>query len=41
MRKGTNLPAVGGFNQAVVLDAIRRTPDGLSRTELKIINSPA
>ena len=33
-RRGTNLPAVGGYNQAVVLDAVRRGPEGLSRTEL-------
>ncbi|WP_426626130.1 ROK family transcriptional regulator [Leifsonia sp. McL0607] len=35
MRRGTNLPAVGGFNQAVILDAIRRSPDGVSRVELQ------
>ena len=35
MRRGTNLPAVGGFNQAVILDAIRREPAGLSRVELQ------
>lgn len=34
MRTGTNLPAIGGYNQAVVLDAIRRADDGLSRVEL-------
>jgi predicted NBD/HSP70 family sugar kinase len=34
MRRGANLPAIGGFNQAVVLDGIRRAPDGLSRVEL-------
>lgn len=34
MRRGTNLPAVGGFNQTVVLDVIRRAPGGLSRVEL-------
>ncbi|HEY0247464.1 MAG TPA: ROK family transcriptional regulator [Gryllotalpicola sp.] len=34
VRGGTNLPAVGGYNQAVILDAIRRTPDGVSRVEL-------
>ena len=33
-RVGANLPAVGGFNQAVILDAIRRTPEGISRVEL-------
>ncbi|RKR75442.1 ROK family transcriptional regulator [Frondihabitans australicus] len=34
MRTGTNLPAIGGYNQAVVLDAVRRSPEGLSRTEI-------
>jgi predicted NBD/HSP70 family sugar kinase len=34
MRTGTNLPAIGGYNQAVVLDSIRRAADGLSRVEL-------
>jgi predicted NBD/HSP70 family sugar kinase len=34
MRLGTNLPAVGGYNQKVVLDVIRRTSGGLSRVEL-------
>ena len=34
MRRGTNLPAVGGFNQAVILDLIRREPAGMSRVEL-------
>lgn len=34
MRFGTNLPAIGGFNQSVVLDVIRRSGDGLSRVEL-------
>jgi predicted NBD/HSP70 family sugar kinase len=34
MRRGTNLPAVGGFNQIVILDLIRRTPSGLSRVEI-------
>lgn len=34
MRTGTNLPAIGGYNQAVVLDSIRRAPEGLSRVEL-------
>lgn len=33
MRRGTNLPWVGDYNQAVVLDGIRRHP-GTSRTEL-------
>jgi hypothetical protein len=34
MQAGANLPAVGGFNQIVVLDAVRRAPDGISRVEL-------
>jgi predicted NBD/HSP70 family sugar kinase len=34
VRKGTNLPAIGGFNQTVILDAIRRSETGLSRVEL-------
>ncbi|PJJ71926.1 putative NBD/HSP70 family sugar kinase [Diaminobutyricimonas aerilata] len=34
MRRGTNLPAVGEFNQAVILDRVRRSRDGLSRVEL-------
>jgi len=34
MRRGTNLPAVGGFNQTVILDAIRRAPHGVSRVEI-------
>ncbi|MCU1422553.1 MAG: family transcriptional regulator [Microbacteriaceae bacterium] len=34
MARGTNLPAIGGFNQAVVLDLIRRTTLGLSRVEI-------
>lgn len=33
-RRGTNLPAMGDFNQSVILDAIRRSPAGLSRVEL-------
>lgn len=33
-RRGTNLPAMGDFNQSVILDAIRRTGPGLSRVEL-------
>jgi predicted NBD/HSP70 family sugar kinase len=33
-RRGANLPAIGGFNRTVVLDAVRRAPDGLSRVEL-------
>lgn len=34
MRTGSNLPAVGEYNQTLVLDLIRRAPDGLSRVEL-------
>lgn len=34
MRRGTNLPAVGGHNQRVILDLIRRSAEGLSRVEL-------
>lgn len=34
MRRGTNSHALGGFNQTVVLDTIRRTPGGLSRVEI-------
>jgi len=33
-RRGTNLPRMGDFNESVVLDAIRRAPEGLSRVEL-------
>lgn len=36
-RRGTNLPAMGDFNQAVILDAIRRSPAGLSRVELNSV----
>jgi len=34
VQRGTNLPALGGYNRAVVLDLIRRAPAGLSRVEL-------
>jgi predicted NBD/HSP70 family sugar kinase len=34
MRAGTNLPAVGGYNQTVILDAVRRAPHGISRVEV-------
>jgi predicted NBD/HSP70 family sugar kinase len=34
VRRGTNLDRVGGFNDAVVLDVIRRTEQRLSRVEL-------
>lgn len=33
-RRGTNLPRMGDFNRSVILEAIRRSRDGLSRTEL-------
>ena len=33
-RRGTNLPKMGNFNQAVILDSIRRSDEGLSRVEL-------
>ncbi|MFQ6172572.1 ROK family transcriptional regulator [Oryzobacter sp. R7] len=33
-RRGSNLPRVGDYNQVVVLDAIRRHPEGVSRTEV-------
>jgi len=34
MKRGSNMPAVGTYNQTLVLDMIRRSPVGLSRTEL-------
>lgn len=34
MRRGSNLPAVGTYNQTLVLDLIRRSPGGISRIEL-------
>ncbi|MER8067600.1 MULTISPECIES: ROK family protein [unclassified Streptomyces] len=34
IRRGTNLPRMGDFNESVVLDAIRRHSAGLSRVEL-------
>ena len=34
MRRGTNLPRMGDFNQSVILEAIRRSSAGLSRIEL-------
>lgn len=34
MQRGSNLPAVSAYNQALVLDLIRRSPEGLSRVEL-------
>ncbi|WP_240629757.1 ROK family protein [Specibacter cremeus] len=33
-RRGTNLPKMGDFNTSVVVDAIRRSAEGLSRVEL-------
>ena len=34
MRSGTNLPAVGNYNQVVILEAIRRAAGGISRVEV-------
>ncbi|MGC5165409.1 ROK family transcriptional regulator [Luteimicrobium sp. DT211] len=34
VRRGSNLPRVGDFNETVVLDAVRRATGGLSRVEL-------
>ncbi|MDO5067310.1 MAG: ROK family transcriptional regulator [Propionibacteriaceae bacterium] len=34
MYQGVNLPRLGGYNLSVVLDCIRRSPDGLSRVEI-------
>ncbi len=34
LRRGTNLSRVAGFNEAVVIDAIRRARHGLSRVEI-------
>lgn len=34
MPRGANLPAIAAFNETVVLDAVRRSADGLSRVEL-------
>ncbi|WP_150309096.1 ROK family transcriptional regulator [Planctomonas psychrotolerans] len=34
MRRGSNLRALGGFNQTVVLDVIRRSASGVSRVEI-------
>ncbi|MDQ0642594.1 ROK family transcriptional regulator [Microbacterium murale] len=34
MKRGSNMPAVGTYNQTLVLDMIRRSPSGVSRTEL-------
>lgn len=34
MYRGTNLPRIGDYNQAIVLDLIRRAPKGLTRAEV-------
>ncbi|MGC3992649.1 MAG: ROK family transcriptional regulator [Propionicimonas sp.] len=34
LRRGTNLSRVAGFNEAVVIDAVRTAGDGLSRVEI-------
>jgi predicted NBD/HSP70 family sugar kinase len=34
IRGGTNLPRMGDFNESVILDAIRRESEGLSRVEM-------
>lgn len=34
MHQGINLPRLGGYNLSVVLDCIRRHPDGVSRVEI-------
>lgn len=34
MKRGSNMPAVGTYNQTLVLDMIRRSPTGVSRIEL-------
>lgn len=34
LRRGTNLSRVAGFNESVVIDAVRRAGDGLSRVEI-------
>lgn len=36
---GTNLPAVGEYNQTVVLDAIRRRPEGVTRAEIAALTA--
>lgn len=32
--RGTNMPAIGSFNQNVILDRIRHAPEGISKAEL-------
>src|SRR3954468_8799970 len=34
MPRGTNLPALGGYNQTLILDLVRRSREGISRVEL-------
>lgn len=36
MRRGTNLSAIGAFNQTVILEAIRRAPEGISRADIAV-----
>jgi predicted NBD/HSP70 family sugar kinase len=36
MRRGTNFSAIGSFNQTVILESIRRAPDGISRAEIAV-----
>ncbi|HEY4018138.1 MAG TPA: ROK family transcriptional regulator [Pseudonocardiaceae bacterium] len=37
--RGTNLPAIGEYNQTVVLDAIRRRPEGITRSEIAALTA--
>lgn len=39
LRRGTNLARIAGFNEAVIIDAIRRSRGGLSRVELTELTS--
>lgn len=36
---GSNLPAVGEYNQTVILDAIRRRPEGITRAEIAVLTA--
>lgn len=36
MDRGANLPSMGHFNQTVILELIRRAPDGISRAEIAV-----
>jgi len=36
---GSNLPAVGEYNQTVILDAIRRRPEGITRAEIAALTA--